>query len=88
MALSEKGGNKRKRKRKEKEQGRGILRKMELVSCSIKMAPAGKEEKNRMVLAGLGKAEGEQEDGAHQPPSPESIPAGPCPLDQCFKMKK
>ena len=41
-----------------------------------------------MVPARFSKAEGEQEDGAHKLPSPESIAAGPCSSDQHIKISK
>lgn len=39
-----------------------------------------------MVPAIFSKAKGEQEVGAHQPPTPENMPAGFCPSDSHFKF--
>lgn len=53
---------------------------------SMKMAPTGKNRKKNKELAstGFSKTEGEHENGAHQPPFPESTPAGPCCSVQRF----
>lgn len=55
---------------------------------SSKMLPSEKRKKKRMVPAGWSSATGGREDGAHQPPVPESSPAGCCPSDHCFKISK
>lgn len=43
------------------------------------MTTMRKEEKRTIALAAFSEAEGEQEGGTHQPLSPGSMPAGPCP---------
>ena len=51
-----------------------------------------KEEKakreKKTAPSGFRKAKGEQEDGAHQPPNLDSVPADPSPSDQYFKISK
>lgn len=41
-----------------------------------------------MVPAIFTKTKGEQEIDAHQPPTPENMPAGLCPSDSHFKFMK
>lgn len=93
----EKKKEKREIERREKngvfwlQQGRGRAWKMAPASWSIKMAPAGKgkkEEENQMALGSFSKAEREQENGACQPLSLESVPAGPCPSVQYLKIRE
>lgn len=102
MALAEKKKRKRKGRKKGKykgekdgvcwlQQGRGRAWKMEPASWNVKMAPAGKgkkEEENQMALGSFSKAEREQENGACQPSSLESVPAGPCPSVQHLKIRE
>lgn len=72
-----KKGIKRKERKKKKNDGRGREKEKR-----------GIKRKKKVVPTSFSKTEGEQEDGAHRPPSWESIPAGPSPLDQCFKIRK